>query len=78
MKRKKLIRRKRKGKTKHQTKELSFLSCNVSSIQNKCLSLEKIVNDLGLSFFSLQETHAKREGIIKLKNSKNYQIYEQI
>ena len=60
------------------TKTLSFLSCNASSIKNKLLSLEKIVNDLNLSFFALQETHAKKEGSIKFMNSQNYQIYEQI
>ena len=53
----KRIRRKRTGKIMHQNKALSFLSCNVSSIQNKMLSLEKIVNDLDLAFFALQETH---------------------
>ena len=75
---KKHIRRKRKGHIKHETKALSFLSCNVSSIQNKLLSLEKIVNDQKLSFFALQETHVKREGSIKFMNSKNYHIFEHI
>ena len=71
-------RRKRKGTIMKQTKALSFLSCNVASVQNKLLSLEKVVNDLNLSFFALQETHAKKEGSIKFKNSQNFQIYEHI
>ena len=62
----------------HQTKALSFLSCNAASVQNKLLSLEKIVNELNISFFSIQETHAKKEGLIKFKNSNLFQIYEYI
>ena len=70
--------RKRKGHVMHQTKTLSFLSCNASSIKNKLFSLEKIINDQTISFFALQETHAKRNGSIRFKNSQNYHIYEHI
>ena len=69
-------RRKRKGQIKNQEKNMVFLSCNVSSIKNRLLSLEKVVNDLKLSFFCLQETHVKKEGTIKFENSLKYQIYE--
>ena len=53
-----------------------FMSCNASSIKSKLFSLEKIVNELKLSFFCLQETHVRKEGIIKFLNCDNYQIYE--
>ena len=69
-------RRKRKGSNVKDDKNLVFMSCNAASINNKLLSLEKIVNDLNVSFFCLQETHVKKKGTINFHNSQNYQIYE--
>ena len=69
-------RRKRKGQIKSYEQNMIFMSCNASSIKSKLFSLEKIVNDLKISFFCLQETHLKKEGSIKFRNSNNYQIYE--
>ena len=58
--------------------KVSILSCNAASIRNKLLSLEKIVNDLHLSMFCLQETHEVKMGSIKFVGSENFQIYEKI
>ena len=70
-------KRKRKSKTsKHSS--LSIFSCNAANIKNKLLSLEKIVNDLNISIFCLQETHEAKIGAIKFQTSENYQIYEKI
>ena len=79
----KWVKRKRRtyskqNKNKLKTQPLTFFSCNSANIKNKLLSLEKVVNDLSLSMFCLQESHARKSGSIKFKNSTNFQIYEKI
>ena len=79
----KSIKRKRrvygnKHKTRNNYQSLTFFSCNAANIKNKLLSLEKVVNDLKLSLFCLQESHVKKVGSIKFKNSNNFQIYEKV
>ena len=58
---KKRIRRKRNRGKMNQTKALSFLSCNAASIQNKLLSLEKIVNDLNLRFLQSKKPMPRKK-----------------
>ena len=69
-------RRKKRAYKSYLNKVLSVFSCNAANVKNKLFSLEKNVNDLNLSLFCLQETHMNREGLIKFKNSSNFQIYE--
>jgi len=57
---------------------LKLFSCNSSGLKNKLLSLEKVINELEVGVFCLQETHSIKEGSIKFENSLNYQIYEQV
>ena len=42
------------------------------------LSLSKVISDLNVSVFCLQETHVSKEGQLKFQNSQNYQIYEKV
>ena len=60
------------------SKQITFFSCNSAGIKNKLFSLSKVINDLSVSVFCLQETHLSREGKIKFENSKKYQIYEKL
>ena len=69
--------RKRKYNGSYSSK-VSILSCNAANIRNKLLSLEKVVNDLHLSIFCIQETHQVKIGSIKFRGSENFQIYEKI
>ena len=57
---------------------INFFSCNSSGIKNKLLSFGKVINELEVGVFCLQETHAIKEGTIKFDNSSMYQIYEQV
>ena len=68
--------RKKRTYKNNLNKKLSIFSCNAANVKNKLLSLEKNVNELNLSLFCLQETHMYRDGLIKFKNSSNFQIYE--
>ena len=70
-------RRPRRSKDKF-SKKLTFFSCNSAGIKNKMLSFSKVLNDLQISVFCLQETHLTKEGQIKFENSGNYQIYEKL
>ena len=74
-------RRKRKSemfkKTFNSAKSVNSLkmfSCNSSGVKNKLLSLGKVINDLEVGVFCIQETHASKKGSIKFKNSTMYQI----
>ena len=54
------------------------MSCNAAAVKNRLPSLVKIINELDLKFFCLQETHVKREGTIKFEKNETFQIYEQV
>ena len=73
-------RRNKKAKKSVENKNstLNFFSCNSSGVKNKLLSLGKIVNELEVGVFCLQETHSMKEGLIKFDNSAMYQIFEQV
>ena len=61
---------------KNSNKPFSILSCNASNIKSKLYSLGKVVNDLNVSIFCIQETFMSKEGNIKFENSTEYQIFE--
>ena len=66
-------RRPLRHKVKIVSNKLKVLSCNASGLRNKLPSLSKIISDLQLSMFCIQETHFLKEGSIKFDN---FQIFE--
>ena len=77
----KQTKRNRRPKRKHikdNSNILKVFSCNSAGLKNKLFSLSKIINDLSLSVFCLQETDLLKEGLIKFQNDQNYQIFEKL
>ena len=75
---KKQNRRPTRKNSSKKSNYLKIFSCNSSGLKNKLFSLSKVINDLNLSVFCLQETHLSKEGNIKFQNDKSFQIFEKL
>lgn len=58
--------------------DFKMFSCNAAGLKNKLLSLSKVINDLNLSVFCIQETHLVKEGCIEFQNGTSFQIFEKL
>ena len=54
------------------------LSCNAAGLKNKIFSLSKVINDLEVSLFCIQETHYLQESQVKFENDSKYQLFEKL
>ena len=62
---KKIKNRRPKRRKQQFSKKLNIYSCNAAGIKNKLFSLNKVLNELQVSIFCIQETHLAEEGKIK-------------
>ena len=71
-------RRPIRNKTKPVTNALKILSCNSFGLRSKLFSFSQVLNNIDLSMFCLQETHLLKEGSVKFKREKDFQMFEKL
>ena len=62
------LKRDKKGKRgRKNEKVLSILSTNSVGLKNKLLSFKSEMKEMDASIFTIQETHFKKKGLVKIK-----------
>ena len=72
---KKKLKRTKRGRGRKKEKFISILSTNSAGLKNKLLSFKSELKEVDASIFTIQETHFKKKGLVKMKD---FEIFEAI